>query len=77
MNRIAVESAMLATIGYDVVGGILQPEFRSRAVYLYFGVPHSMYEALLTASSKGGYFNGVIRGCFPHSRASKDVRGEA
>jgi len=77
MNRIAVESATLATIGYDVVCGILQLEFRSRAVYRYFGVPYSVYEGLLAAPSKGGYFNCTIRGCFPHSRTSNGVQGEA
>lgn len=77
MNRIAVESATLKAIGYNAACGILQLEFRSHAVYRYFGVPDSVYEGLLAAPSKGRYFNVTIRGCFPHSRASNSVRGEA
>lgn len=79
MNITAVESATLAAIGYDAGRGILQLEFRSRAVYSYVGVPASVYTALLTAPSKGRYFNGAIRGHFPYSQASNakaGLRGE-
>ena len=75
-----VESATLLAIGYDQIREILQLEFRSHAVYLYFGVPGSVYEALAAAPSKGRYFNGAIRGRFPHSLAAKvntGPRGQA
>ena len=80
MNIKSVESATLAAIGYDDAHEILQLEFRSRAVYRYFGVPGSVYEALVTAPSKGRYFNGAIRGHFSHaliSRTSSGQGGEA
>ena len=80
MNIKSVESATLVAIGYDDAREILQLEFRSHAVYRYFGVPCPVYEALLAAASKGRYFNGAIRGHFPHSLASKinaGLRGEA
>ena len=77
MNVIAVESATLATIGYDDALGILQLEFRSRAVYSYFGVPRPVYEALLAAPSKGGYFNHAIRGVFTHLRVPESGTGLA
>jgi KTSC domain len=67
MNIKPVESATLVAIGYDDTREILQLEFRSHAVYRYFGVPVSVYEALVAAPSKGRYFNGTIRGHFPHS----------
>jgi hypothetical protein len=67
MNTTAVQSATLAAIGYDSASGILQLEFRSRAVYRYFGVPGSVCDALWAAPSKGKYFNLAIRGSFPHS----------
>jgi hypothetical protein len=76
----AVESATLAAIGYDDDQGILLLEFRSRAVYSYVGVPGAVYAGLLAASSKGKYFNGEIRGHFPHSRVpdgQAGLRGEA
>ena len=70
MDVIAVESTTLAALAYDDVHGILQLEFRSRAVYRYLGVPRPVYEALLAAPSKGRYFNRAIRGAFPHLRAA-------
>ena len=75
MNIKLVESATLAAIGYDDTRKILQLEFRSHAVYRYFGVPGSVYEALVSAPSKGRYFNGAIRGHFPHCLASKTNAG--
>ena len=71
MNMRSVESATLVAMGYDDARAVLQLEFRSHGVYLYFGVPGSVYEALLAAPSKGRYFNGAIRGRFPHSVALK------
>lgn len=66
MHIATVESATLATVGYDKAQELLQLEFGSRAVYLYFGVPLAVYEALLGAPSKGRYFNGTIRGRYPY-----------
>jgi KTSC domain-containing protein len=64
MNFTAVESTTLATVAYDKARGLLQLEFRSRAIYQYFDVPAIVHEALLCAPSKGIYFNRVIRGRF-------------
>ena len=66
MHITAVQSTTLAAIGYDSDRGILQLEFRSRALYRYFGVPGPVYAALWAAPSKGRYFNLAIRGRFPH-----------
>jgi len=56
MNTKPVESSVLEAIGYDETREILQLEFRSHAVYRYFGVSSSVYESLVAASSKGSYF---------------------
>ena len=66
MHVATVESSTLATVAYDEAQKLLQLEFFSQAVYLYFGVPASVYRALLGAPSKGGYFNQTIRGRFPY-----------
>jgi hypothetical protein len=71
MNVTAVESTTLATVTYDAAKEMLQLEFRSRAIYDYFGVPAAVHAALLRAPSKGNYFNRVIRGHFPFSLASQ------
>jgi hypothetical protein len=66
MRTATVESATLATVGYDEAQELLQLEFGSGAVYLYFDVPAAVYEALLGAPSKGQYFNGTIRGRYSY-----------
>ncbi|MEK9134085.1 MAG: KTSC domain-containing protein [Pseudomonadota bacterium] len=70
MNSTAVESITLATVAYDDARELLQLEFRSRAIYQYFGVPAAVHEALLRAPSKGSYFNRAIRGRFPYRLVS-------
>lgn len=79
MNATAVESTTLAAIAYDDVREILQLEFRSRAVYQYFGVAAEVHEALLRAPSKGRYFNRVIRGRYHFAVANTQagLPGEA
>jgi hypothetical protein len=66
MQVIAVESTTLATIAYDDAQRLLQLQFRSGAVYQYFGVPAAVHQALLRADSKGRHFNQAIRGWFPY-----------
>lgn len=66
MHVATVESTTLATVAYDEAQELLQLEFCSQAVYLYFGVPSTVHQALLAAPSKGRYFNQNIRGRFPY-----------
>jgi KTSC domain len=75
MNVTAVESTTLAMVAYDDARELLQLEFRSLAIYQYFGVPAAVHTALLRASSKGSYFNRVIRGRFRYSLASNTQVG--
>ena len=62
----AVESTTLATVAYDSARKLLQLEFCSRSLYEYCGVPATVHAALLSAPSKGRYFNQAIRGRFPY-----------
>ena len=59
MRREPVESSNLATVGFS--DGVLEIEFRHGGVYQYFNVPASVYEALMSAESKGKYFHQFIR----------------
>jgi len=70
MRVVAVESSTLAAVGYDEDSKLLEVEFRSRAVYHYFGVPGGVHQALLSAPSKGSCFNRTIRGRFPYRLVS-------
>ena len=71
MNIAAVESTTLSTVAYDDTRDLLQLEFCSGAIYEYFDVPAAVHAALLRASSKGTYFNRMIRGRFAYARAVK------
>lgn len=61
MNRIPVTSSNLASIGYDEGTQTLEIEFRSGAIYQYFGVSSDVHAALMAASSHGSYFAANIR----------------
>lgn len=65
-----VESTTLAMVTYDEALELLRLEFRSQAVYQYLHVPPVVHQALLSAPSKGRYFNQAIRGRFPYQRVS-------
>jgi len=63
----AVESSVLASVAYGR-DHTLQLGFRSGAVYRYFDVPPTVFRALLSAESKGTYFNRSIRNRFRYQR---------
>ena len=77
MNEMRVESTTLRAVAYDDSRGVLQVEFCTRSIYHYYGVPAAVYEALLGASSKGSYFNRVIRGRFPYALCASAQTGLA
>lgn len=66
MERVAVESETLASVGYE--GGTLELEFRDGPVYRYVDVPAAVHAQLMAADSKGRFFNARIRDRF------RDVR---
>lgn len=63
-----VESTTFTGLAYDMAHGLLYLEFRDQAIYRYSDVPAYVYRELLTAESKGLYFNRAIRGRYPHVR---------
>lgn len=71
MKTIAVDSTSLATIAYDADRRILEIGFRDQSVYHYLSVPFEVHEALVSASSKGSYFNRQIRGRYAHRQVAR------
>ena len=61
MNRIAVSSSNVATVGYDADRMTLEVEFSRGAVYQYYEVPDFVYREMVTAESVGGYLNRNIK----------------
>jgi hypothetical protein len=60
MTMISVNSTVIAAIGFD--GYILSVEFHNGRTYDHPGVPYEVYAGLMSASSKGAYYNRYIRG---------------
>jgi N-formylglutamate amidohydrolase len=71
MQRHEVESTVIDAIGYSRV---LELRFESGRVYQYYNVPEEVYNAMLTAASKGKYFNEHIRGKYSYQEIELKVR---
>jgi KTSC domain-containing protein len=72
MTWLPLESEMLASVAYDADQQILYLRFRKTGdVYRYFEFPGTEYQAFLDAESRGRFFLGQIRNCFPYERMAK------
>ena len=69
MERQNVSSSNLRSVGYDAQSQILEIEFRNGRVYQYYEVPQDIYKDLMTAASKGSYFNDVIKDAYNTARS--------
>ena len=61
MERTAVASSNLASVGYDYQKQVLEVEFRHGGVYHYFDVSPVTYTELMAAESHGRYFDRYIK----------------
>lgn len=67
-SRVSLDSTTLAGAVYDSCRGELQLDFRDGARYAYSGVAPELFRELLSATSKGFFFNRYIRGRFPYAK---------
>lgn len=68
MIRKRVNSSNLQSIGYDPKSKTLEIEFHSGGIYQYSNVPTSIYDALMSASSRGSFFQNNIRDRFRYRK---------
>jgi hypothetical protein len=61
MFREKVISQTLSSVGYDPIRRVLELEFTSGGIYRYSNVPNRVYMELISAESKGRYFDFSIR----------------
>jgi len=61
MQRTAIISSNLVSVGYNQLTSILEIEFHQGDVYQYTSVPRYIYSELMSANSKGTYFNDHIK----------------
>lgn len=72
-TRVSLQSSALTAVSFSASTNILEVEFRNGLTYEYFGVSRSLYEQLLTASSKGAFLGTFIRNCFPFRRIERSA----
>ena len=61
MERTAVPSREIAIVGYDAESSTLEIVFRRGGVYHYFDVPLEIYQGLMSAPSRGIYFDRTVK----------------
>jgi len=71
MDRTAVTSSSLASIGYSPKQTTLEVEFKHGAIYRYLDVPTHVFEAFMAAESKGAFFNYAVKDCYSSLRVSR------
>lgn len=71
MEREAVESSNIRSVGYDEGTQALEVEFSSGTVYRYTGVPMSVHMDLVTSESVGKYFNANVKSAYPFTRVEE------
>ncbi len=68
MLRVPVVSSNLRSVGYDSATLVLEVEFRSGAIYQYYGVSEHVHRGLMSAGSKGGYLADHVKGVYRYRR---------
>ncbi len=68
MERQAVSSSMMQSIGYDVETGVLEIQFRDSSVWQYFDFPAVMWWEFQGCESHGKYWHANIKKAFRESR---------
>ncbi len=71
LERHAVKSRILRSVGYDEPTKILEVEFQSGLVYQYSGVPPKVYKDLERSGEVGKYYSDKIRTQFQAKQVVK------
>ena len=77
MERTAVESSQIVSIGYVPGLETLEIEFKGGKVYRYFEVPGAAHADLVAAESKGKFFGQYIRGKFTFEKVEPEAQTAA
>jgi hypothetical protein len=66
---VSLQSSNIRAVQYEPKTHALNVEFHSRSVYVYSGVPETIFQGLLRAYSAGRYYNQWIKGQYLSHRA--------
>ena len=61
MEMHIVNSSAISAVGYDMKTGRMKITFKQGRTYDFCNVPEDVFRGLLTASSKGSYYNSYIK----------------
>jgi hypothetical protein len=64
MRACRLNSSMMTRAAFDEAARSLHITFRETGRYVYYDVPHDIFEALCAAPSAGTFFNEQIKGRF-------------
>ncbi|MEA9554616.1 KTSC domain-containing protein [Xanthomonas nasturtii] len=64
MDMIRVASSAISAIGYDPASMRMKIQFVQGHTYDFCGVPSHVFQRLLNAGSKGGYYKDHICDCY-------------
>ena len=68
MQRIPIPSKEITQVGYQERSETLEIKFEHGGVYQFFNVPADVFDGLMNAASKEGYYQLKIGKRFPCSR---------
>lgn len=68
MERVAVDSSTIKSVGYDLARQTLEIEFVAGGVYEYYEAPETVYHQLMAAGSRGAYFVANVRGVYGYKK---------
>jgi KTSC domain-containing protein len=71
MERVPVNSDVIASIGYESGTNTMEVEFKTGRIYHFFLITPGVHSALMCSESIGRYFNAEIRNRFPHREVSE------
>lgn len=69
MNRLAVPSTRISSVGYSPRICVLEIEFTDGTIYHYYSVPVDVYEGLMKADSYSAFFQERIENSFTYRKA--------
>jgi hypothetical protein len=68
MQRAAIKSSLLASVGYDPATKVLEVQFSRGSIYQYSGVEPEQFSEMMNAKSIGSHFLKVIKPNFSCKR---------
>ncbi|HWR39168.1 MAG TPA: KTSC domain-containing protein [Patescibacteria group bacterium] len=68
MERIAVISKNIHSIGYDPSTETLEVKFDSGAIFQYYNVPATVHAELMSSPSKGVYFDYKVKNSYRYNK---------